>query len=174
MLCCHLAFLIIFQRHFCYLNSVSSVTPLVLVLTDQCLSFAYAALHCNCFYKKMLVNEKRIEKFHLHDIWQAEHMHRITGFLHFVHCPVFYKLEKTTFRKLDLFPSSGEGEKTPAMLGPLERANLSHLRLEHMRLPKRIGCKVRSPSVLVIRIVQILWFFEQWWEYWRRKRMHEG
>jgi hypothetical protein len=32
-----------------------------------------------------------------------------------------------TFRKLDLFPSSGEGgEKTPTQLGPLERANLSH------------------------------------------------
>jgi hypothetical protein len=25
----------------------------------------------------------------------------------------------TTFRKLDLFPSSGEGEKTPTYLGPL-------------------------------------------------------
>jgi hypothetical protein len=30
---------------------------------------------------------------------------------------IFQKLENTTFRKLDLFPSSGEG--------PLERANLS-------------------------------------------------
>jgi hypothetical protein len=39
----------------------------------------------------------------------------------------------TTFRRLDLSPSSGkkgkEGEKrgkTPIMLGPLERANLNH------------------------------------------------
>jgi hypothetical protein len=33
----------------------------------------------------------------------------------------------TTFRKLDLFPLSGEvGEKTPAHLGPLEKANLNH------------------------------------------------
>jgi hypothetical protein len=32
-----------------------------------------------------------------------------------------------TFRKLDLFPFSGEGgEKTPTQLGPLERANLNH------------------------------------------------
>jgi hypothetical protein len=32
-----------------------------------------------------------------------------------------------TFRKLDLFPSSGErGKKTPTQLGPLERANLNH------------------------------------------------
>jgi hypothetical protein len=34
--------------------------------------------------------------------------------------------KSTTFRKLDLFPSSGEGgEKTPTQLGPLERANLN-------------------------------------------------
>jgi hypothetical protein len=33
----------------------------------------------------------------------------ITGFLDFVHRPEFYKQENTTFRKLDLFPSSGEG-----------------------------------------------------------------
>jgi hypothetical protein len=36
------------------------------------------------------------------------------------------KLRKnTTFRKLDLFPSSGEGKK-PILLGPLERASLNH------------------------------------------------
>jgi hypothetical protein len=33
----------------------------------------------------------------------------------------------TIFRKLDMFPSSGEGEeKTSTELGPLERANLNH------------------------------------------------
>jgi hypothetical protein len=32
-----------------------------------------------------------------------------TGFLDFAHRPEFYKQENTTFRKLDLFPSSGEG-----------------------------------------------------------------
>jgi hypothetical protein len=37
---------------------------------------------------------------------------RITGFLQFVHHPVFQKLEKTMFRKLDLFSSSGEWEDT--------------------------------------------------------------
>jgi hypothetical protein len=51
---------------------------------------------------------------------------RISGFLDFVHHPIFYKLESITFRKLDLFPSSGEGVKTPTQLGRLERANLSH------------------------------------------------
>jgi hypothetical protein len=50
-------------------------------------------------------------------------IHRI--FLDFFHRPVFQK--NTTFRKLDLFPSSGEGgQKTPTQLGPSERANLNH------------------------------------------------
>jgi hypothetical protein len=35
-------------------------------------------------------------------------------------------LKNTTFRKLDLFPSSGWGGGTPTLLGPLERANLNH------------------------------------------------
>jgi hypothetical protein len=49
-------------------------------------------------------------------------IHRI--FLDFFHRPVFQK--NTTFRKLDLFPSSGEGgEKALTQLGPLERANLN-------------------------------------------------
>jgi hypothetical protein len=50
---------------------------------------------------------------------------KIAGSLDFVHRPVFYKLENTTLRKLDLFPSSGERAKTPAQLGPLERAKLN-------------------------------------------------
>jgi hypothetical protein len=32
--------------------------------------------------------------------------------------------------QLDLFPSSGEGGKTPTLLGPLERASLNHWKLE--------------------------------------------
>jgi hypothetical protein len=35
--------------------------------------------------------------------------YRTAKFLVFVHRPVFWKLENTTFRKMDLFPSSGEG-----------------------------------------------------------------
>jgi hypothetical protein len=35
-------------------------------------------------------------------------------------------LEDTTFRKPDLFPSSGEGGETPTLSGPLERAHLGH------------------------------------------------
>jgi hypothetical protein len=47
-----------------------------------------------------------------------------------------------TFRKLDLFPSSGEG-RTPTLLGPLERANLNHwvspltLGRKQIQIPKR-------------------------------------
>jgi hypothetical protein len=35
-------------------------------------------------------------------------------------------LKNTTFRKLDLFPPSGERRETPTLLGPSERANLNH------------------------------------------------
>jgi hypothetical protein len=36
------------------------------------------------------------------------------------------QLEKTTFRKLDFFPSSGERRETPTLLGRLETANRNH------------------------------------------------
>jgi hypothetical protein len=40
---------------------------------------------------------------------------------------------ETTFRKLDLFPSSGAaGENTPTPMGPLEKPNLNHW-------PNRVG-----------------------------------
>jgi hypothetical protein len=39
-------------------------------------------------------------------------MLRITGFSDFAHRLIFLKPENTTFRKLDLFPSSGEGGDT--------------------------------------------------------------
>jgi hypothetical protein len=38
--------------------------------------------------------------------------------------PDILKLDNIAFRKLDLFPSSGEGG-TPALLGLLERSNLN-------------------------------------------------
>jgi hypothetical protein len=50
---------------------------------------------------------------------------RITLFLNFVHRPIFDILENTTFRELDLFPSSGEGGETLILLGALERIYLS-------------------------------------------------
>jgi hypothetical protein len=44
------------------------------------------------------------------------------------HCPSpgILNNKKTEFRKLVLFPSCGKGEKTPTLLNPLQRANLSH------------------------------------------------
>jgi hypothetical protein len=48
------------------------------------------------------------------------------GFWTLVHRPEFWMLVTSTFRKLDLFPSSGEGSETPTLLGPLERANLDN------------------------------------------------
>jgi hypothetical protein len=38
-------------------------------------------------------------------------------------CPSSGILKNTTFLKMDLFPSSGEGGGTPTLLGPLETAN---------------------------------------------------
>jgi hypothetical protein len=35
-------------------------------------------------------------------------------------------VENTTFRKTDLFLSSGERRETPALLGPSEKTNLNH------------------------------------------------
>jgi hypothetical protein len=36
------------------------------------------------------------------------------------------KVENTTFRKLGLYPTSGEGGETPTLSGHLKRANLNH------------------------------------------------
>jgi hypothetical protein len=52
-------------------------------------------------------------------------MLRITGFLDFVHCLIFYKPEKNMFQKLVLLLSSGEKRETPTLLGLVEKANLS-------------------------------------------------
>jgi hypothetical protein len=50
----------------------------------------------------------------------------MTKFLDFDHS-YSKKFENTAFKKLDLFPSSGQGEGlVPSQLGPLERANLNH------------------------------------------------
>jgi hypothetical protein len=48
--------------------------------------------------------------------------------------------KNTTFRKLDLFPSSGEGK--PTLLGPLERASLSHRSGEWIESENLISLKV--------------------------------
>jgi hypothetical protein len=54
----------------------------------------------------------------------------LSGFLHFAQSSEFQALKNTTFRKLDLFPSSGEGRETPTLLGTLERANPNQLTIQ--------------------------------------------
>jgi hypothetical protein len=58
------------------------------------------------------------------------------------------KFKNATFRKLDLFPSSGQGEKTPSQLGPVERANLL-IFLEYWtmdKVQKRTNSECYTPS----------------------------
>jgi hypothetical protein len=57
----------------------------------------------------------------------------ITGSADFVHRPIFKKLLNITFRKLDLFLSSGEWRETLTVLGSLERANFNHRKLLSQR-----------------------------------------
>jgi hypothetical protein len=63
---------------------------------------------------------------HIDRFFQYGLLVKITGSLDFVHCPEYYIIENTTFRKLDLFPSSGEGREITILLFPLERVNLNH------------------------------------------------
>jgi hypothetical protein len=57
---------------------------------------------------------------------------------------------KTTFLKLDLFPSSDRGKKTPTVVGPLERANLNHwsssLGLTLSKGPNTVRVSLPSPE----------------------------
>jgi hypothetical protein len=98
--------------------------------------------------------------WNLCDIWYADRAWTytpwITGFFGLFHCPVFYRLENTTFRKLDLCPYSGErGGKTPTQLGPLERANLNHwTSLALSKWPNQVG--VFSPVTWGQKQIQFL------------------
>jgi hypothetical protein len=56
-------------------------------------------------------------------------LYRTTGLMDFIHRPAFKrrKQKNTTFRRLDLSPSSGVWDKIkPTQLGPLEGASLNH------------------------------------------------
>jgi hypothetical protein len=50
------------------------------------------------------------------------------------------------FRKLNLFPSSGETRETPTLLGPLERADVQWLRLALSIGAKRVDVSLPSPE----------------------------
>lgn len=51
---------------------------------------------------------------------------RISGSVDFVHRSEFEISENSSFRKLDLFASSGEGNETLTLLDPSERTKLNH------------------------------------------------
>jgi hypothetical protein len=70
-----------------------------------------------------LTDSERLQACNSKGLWRWCITLKIIGFMDFVHRPVFKILENRTFRKLDLFPSSGQGKETPTLLGHLERAN---------------------------------------------------
>jgi hypothetical protein len=65
-----------------------------------------------------LITNQQFREVDSKGFWRWYITHRITGFLDFFHCPVFYKIENTTFQKLDLFPSSGKGDQLSRCLPP--------------------------------------------------------
>jgi hypothetical protein len=79
--------------------------------------------------------------------------------LDFVHRLLF--LKKTTFRKLNLFPSSGKLMAAPTLLGPLEGASLNHWAqfakscllgtLDDGNVQKTDSSKCDSPSIKILR-----------------------
>jgi hypothetical protein len=84
--------------------------------------------------------------------------------LDFVHIPVLCRaLKNKTFRKIDLFPSSGEGWESPAVMSPLERAKpVQRLRLSLYNGPNRVGVSHSSPedgNRSIFRNVMSLVFF---------------
>jgi hypothetical protein len=65
------------------------------------------------------------------------------------------------FRKLDLFPCSGEGKKTPTLLGPLERAD--PLRLPNRGLPPSLPSPENwnRSSLETLRLL-VIWNSGRW------------
>jgi hypothetical protein len=117
-----------------------------------------SALKCSgTWYLKIQINSK--------GFWRWCVTLITTGFLDFVHRPEFYNQENTTFRKLDLFPSSGEGGGAPTLLGTLQTllANpvwiflpfgspLSVMRWPNLRENRNISSLVLFPFCLRARV----------------------
>jgi hypothetical protein len=59
-------------------------------------------------------------------------------FLDFVHRPVFYKIENSSFNVSETGSVSvlRSGGRTPSQLGPLERGNLNHYFVEYWTMDK--------------------------------------
>jgi hypothetical protein len=87
----------------------------------KCRIFSYDS------YRKVHIGQNMAQMVSI----QNEIILRITGFLEFSRHPVFYKLQDMTFRKLDLFPFSGEEGKVPTQLDPIERANFNNWSPSH-------------------------------------------
>jgi hypothetical protein len=64
---------------------------------------------------------------------------RIIGFLVYIHRTESEIIENTPFRKLNLIPSKGKGEKSPTALGSLQRFNLNDYMLAPSKGPNRAG-----------------------------------
>jgi hypothetical protein len=78
------------------------------------------------------------------------------------------QLTPPTFRELDMFPSSGEGRKTPTLLGPLERANLNRLygTQQSRCLPPLIWLRKQSQFRKIA--------FYSYWEYRTMDKVYES
>jgi hypothetical protein len=86
-------------------------------------------------------------------------IHRITGFLVFVHRPEFEILENTAFRKLDLFPSSGEERETSTLWVPFtELTSITGAILN----VNRLGLFLTSPEDGNISSFRNIEFSDEW------------
>jgi hypothetical protein len=68
---------------------------------------------------------------------------------------ILKKLENTTFRKLDLFPSSGEGWETRTQLDSLQRANLNHWTVSETScflVFKNTGWRTKSETAVILSV----------------------
>jgi hypothetical protein len=73
-------------------------------------------------------------------------------------------LKNTTFRKLDLFPSSAKIMAALTLLGPLERASLNHLN-PVTEGPNRVGATIILPqegNILILKCFVFLRNIRRW------------
>jgi hypothetical protein len=75
----------------------------------------------HCSLSATYLTSTEFRKYDIIFVVETRLCFRITGFLDFFHHPVFKRLENATFRKVDLFPSSGEGGKDTYWAGSLRK-----------------------------------------------------
>jgi hypothetical protein len=81
------------------------------VVAERCVSLSFSGEQDNHRYDIPLSVEEKQGFAHI-----------ITGFLDLFHRPVFQRTENTTFRKMDLFPSSDEGGEDTYSVGSLRKS----------------------------------------------------